>query len=276
MINAGYNYPAVQRGGSTASSQSDWLATPALSIPDRPNDGQPGEFCAASPMSSPGASTPSNGDSWNIFDDNFRKSIEPSPVTSPTMEIFDNTMLQYPQKAPQQIWSSTWSPDTNSQGPASSYLPLSMIYEPTTACEGGDGEQTENSVYPYQPLETYEGAQSLRKAAWGSAKHSRRASESSKSDRHSPRSKRRNSSSRTESISSNVKGHQLRSTKQGQRISYTEPDTKDDALKGPRASHNMVEKVRGVIFNFLGHAKSYCFCSLSWHNLWQGRNYSPV
>ncbi|CZR67384.1 uncharacterized protein PAC_17283 [Phialocephala subalpina] len=242
LPSAGYNYPAGQRGGCITSPQSDWFATPVLSTPDWPNDGQPGELYAASPISSPGISTPSNGDSWNVFDDSFRKSIGPSPLTSPTMDTFASPMMRYPQNASQQTWSSTWSPGIDSQRPASSYLPLSMIYDLSTACESGDGEETENSMYPYQSLDTYESPQSPRKAAWGSAKHTRRASESSKPDRHSTRSKRRVSSSRTESSSSPTKGHQLRSTKQGQRISYQEPDTTNDTLKGVRTSHNMVEK----------------------------------
>lgn len=242
LVDAGYNYPAGQRVGSTTSTQKDWLSSPVLSVPDWPNDGQPGEFYAASPISSSGVPTPSNGDSWNIFDDTFRKSIEPSPLTSPTMDTFVNPMINCPQNTSEPTWSSTWSPGINSEGLASSYLPHSMIYDLSAACESGNENETKTSMYSYQPPSTYESPQSPRKAAWGSPKHTRQSSRSSKPDRHPTRSRRRDSSSRAETVSSPTKGHQLRSTKQGHRISYTEPEGRNDSLKGARTSHNMVEK----------------------------------
>ncbi|KAE8440645.1 hypothetical protein EG329_006997 [Mollisiaceae sp. DMI_Dod_QoI] len=245
LMSAGSNYPAVQRGGN--SPRLDWLSSPTLNIPDWPKDSQPTDVYTASPISSPGVSTPSNGDSWNAFDESFRKSNDPSPLTSPTMDSFDSSNSRYPPNPAQMMWNSTWSPAVDPRGPGSSYLPLSLIYDPSTACDYEDVEETEMPIYSYRLSGLDETPQSPRKAAWGNSKHTRRASESSKPDRHSShsshssRTKRRNSSTRAETGAS-PKGHQLRSTKQGQRISYAENDTKNDGLKGARTSHNLVEK----------------------------------
>jgi len=161
-------------------------------------------------------------------------------LSSPTMDTFENGYLDYQQSIPQSAWTPGWS-GLSTQASASSFLPLSMIYDPSIACDNEAGDETETGTSSYQPSEIYESPQSPRKAAWGSSTHSRRTSSSSKSDRQSTRSKRRNSSTASET-GSTPKGHQLRSTKQGQRISYTESDVKSDSMKGARTSHNLVEK----------------------------------
>jgi len=242
MLSAGYGYPASQKFYNAVSPQQDWLSSPVLSIPDWSNDTQPGDAFSASPISSPGVSTPSNGDSWNVFDECLTESMDSSSLSSPTMDSFGNAVLVYPQNNSQTTWNSTWSPEINSQGSASSYLPLSMIHDPSTTCDDEAGDETETGMHHYQASEAYKSPQSPRKAAWGSPKHTRRSSGSSKPDRYSSRTKRRDSSTQSETGISPSKGHQLRSTKQGQRIAYTENDSKNDTPKGARTSHNLVEK----------------------------------
>jgi hypothetical protein len=102
-------------------------------------------------------------------------------------------------------------------------------------------EDDDGRIYGYSPSASADTAPQVpRKPAWGSPKETRRSSNSSKSEKHSSRNKKKDSSS-SSSKSSSKKGHQLRSTKPGQRISYTEEG--DPALdKGARTSHNLVEK----------------------------------
>lgn len=233
-LSAGYGYPASRKLCTSTSPQQGWLSSPLLTIPDWPNDDELNNFYAASPISSPELSTPSNGDLWNVFEKSFKKSIDPSPSSSPTMDSFGNSPFQ---SVSQPTWNSNWSPNT-SQRPVASYLPLSLIYYPT-ACEDEAGEHTEFGM-DYQPSEIYENPQSPHKAAWGNPKSTRRNSSGSKPERYSSRTKRRGSS---ESGVSGNKGHQLRSTRQGQRLAYTESDANDDTAKGARTSHNLVEKV---------------------------------
>lgn len=205
---------------------------------------------AASPISTPGLYIPSADDSWNLFDERFNKSIDISSLSDLTMDTFETGYPDYSQNGHQPAWNPDWSPGINAESTASSFLPLSMIYDPSVACDDEAADENETGTSSYQPSEIYETPQSPRKAAWGSPTHSRRTSSSPKADRQSTRSKRRNSSTASEN-GLTPKGHQLRSTKQGQRISYTESDVKNDSLKGARTSHNLVEKVSILELQFI-------------------------
>ena len=193
---------------------------------------------APSPISSAGLYTPSRDEAWNLFDDSFQKSMETIPL-SPTMDTFDNGYLDYPQIIPQSIWNPDWSPGISPPAPASPFLPLSLIYDPSVACDDEAGDETGTGTSSYPSSEIYESPQSPRKAAWGFSTPKRRTSSNSKPERQSTCSKRRSSSIE----GSAPRPHQLRSTKQGQKIVYAERNVKVNSLKGARTSHNLVEKV---------------------------------
>lgn len=179
-----------------------------------------------------------------FFQQKLPKFSNATPSSSPTMETFDNAYLDYPQSVPQSAWNPDWSQDSFPQAAASSCLPLSMIYDPSPTCDDEDGHDTEVQAKSDQLSEAPEPLQSPRKASWGSSSHTRKNSSSSKSDRPSTRRKRRNSSIAYDTSASIPTAHQLRSTKQGHKISYAEINVKNDNLKGARTSHNLVEKVR--------------------------------
>jgi hypothetical protein len=149
-------------------------------------------------------------------------------------------MTQHPMSVATSNWKSNWTQEFEQQPDTFSCSPLALMSEHILPQEVE--EEDHERIYGYSPSATTETTpQSPRKPAWGSPKQSRRSSNSSKCEKHSNRNKKKESGS-SSGKSSSKKGHQLRSTKPGQRISYAEEDDQISEDKGTRTSHNLVEK----------------------------------
>jgi hypothetical protein len=211
---------------------ADWTSAPALNIPDWPPADD--HTYATSPLSSPAIYSPTNSNTWNYFDENYEKAIEATP---PEKATFTNPMSDYPANVMQSSFNQSWTPDNDAQAP---FVSLSLVTD--SSAPGIGGEEDPDVVYPYcaSPTSTANSPHT-RRAGWGN--HSRRSSTSSKPEKTITRSKDKEVSKNKKSGSTHSKGHKLRSTKMGQKVLYAEKkDEKEDASKGARNSHNMVEK----------------------------------
>jgi Helix-loop-helix DNA-binding domain len=168
-------------------------------------------------------------------------------MTSPSTE----TLRASPSSYLQPDWNPNWT-QGNIQ-PAPSYVPLSLIYDPLTQRNHDENSLTEGSLYSPSSSLTFTGESSppaTIKKGWGTTKGrtSRRHSHAggSISGRHSSRVKEKEHQSppsKRSSVSGSSKGHQLRSTRTGHTISYSEQeDDPRTETTNSRTSHNMVEK----------------------------------
>jgi hypothetical protein len=210
-----------------------------LSIPDWPPENALNDDYATSPISSPGIYTPGHSDSWNFLDSSFKDAIRRDSFTPSTAENSGTSMTQYPTSVATSNWKSNWTQGFEQQPDTFSCSPLALMSEHILAQEVE--EEDHERIYGYSPSATTETTpQSPRKPAWGSPKESHRSFNSSKSEKHSSRNKKKERGSSSSKSSS--KGHQLRSTKPGQRISYADECDPAPEDKAVRTSHNVVEK----------------------------------
>jgi hypothetical protein len=203
-----------------------------LSIPDWPTETALNDDYATSPISSSGIYTPGHSDS------SFKDAIRRDSFTPSTGENSRISMTQYPMSVATSNWKSNWTQGFDQQPDAFSCSPLALMSEHILPQEVEEEDQ--ERIYGHSPSATTETIpQSPRKPAWGSPKESRRNSNSSKPEKHSSRRKKEHGISSSKSSS---KGHRLRSTKPGQRISYADECDPAPEDKGAKTSHNLVEK----------------------------------
>lgn len=243
----GYSGDYSSYGLSDTSNTGDWLSSPLLDAPEWPNDNIPNEAYAVSPSSTPELYTPQtlDLDSTDYFTRPFSPAAQPSSMMNSS-----GMSTAYPQVVPPSGLTTTWNQATAQSN--SSYVPLSLIHNPMAQpYEEVTAELTEGPILsPTLPLDFMEkhAPQVTFKGTWGTAKEStsRRQSSNSRPGKSSTRRKEKEhqTQSKRSSVSSTGKGHQLRSTRTGQRITYSEheDDERMEQSRNPKSSHNMVEK----------------------------------
>jgi len=244
-------------------------------LPSVPTASQwPSDAYAASPLSprASGLNGSSKDDPWTFFDgDSFREDSQLESFTDPAFSTFGATTLGYAPSVPAPTWNSNMIPDEVKESP-SSFLPLSAISTsfPTPDEEDDDDEEqgpTPNSTSQTEASSVSSPAttpQSSYKPAWGVSRprrpnpppsRSSRTSTSTKSSTDQSSDSRRRSTA--SSTTSSAKSRHLRSTRQGQRISFSSATSGkdataaggDDTSKHSRMSHNLVEKQYRVRLN---------------------------
>lgn len=242
---AGYQ-PTYECNDTT--SPGGGRSSPVLDPPVWPVGSELNDEYTNSPPSSPGIYTSQDVVSPNYFDRSFSDALQSSFMTIPSTE----TIRASPSSYLQPDWNPNWT-QGNIQ-PASSYVPLSLIHDPLTQRNPDENSLTEDPLYSPSSSLTFTGENSppvTIKKGWGTTKEptSRRHSHAggSRSGRHSSRVKEKEHQcppSKGSSVSCSSKGHRLRSTRTGHKISYSEQedDPRIETTNNSRTSHNKVEK----------------------------------
>ena len=241
---AGYQ-PTYECNDTT--SPGGGRSSPVLDPPVWPVDSELNDEYTNSPPSSPGIYSSQDVVSPKYFDRSFSDALQSSFMTIPSTETFRASPSSYLQPD----WNPNWT-QGNIQ-PASFYEPLSLIHDPLTQRNPDENSLTEDPLYSPSSSLTFTGENSppvTIKKGWGTTKKStsRRHSHAggSRSGRHSSRVKEKDQSppSKRSSVSCSSKGHQLRSTRTGHKISCSEQegDPKIETTNNSRTSHNKVEK----------------------------------
>ncbi|KAF4633532.1 hypothetical protein G7Y89_g4587 [Cudoniella acicularis] len=231
-------------------SGSDWMS---LASPDW----SPGEPQADPYVTTP-VSTPTSAafkSSWGYFDEGFKNGGPLKDTTSPASDTFRND-LGYSSNIPYTSWDPAWDMQNVTPAHTVAYLPLSTIQgQPLIHDPEGDGEYngtqqrylSYSNEGPSASSSTVVSAESAPKPKWGTSKGPRKKQDSSKSQgapahaKSGKKDQRRNSNHSSTPSSS----HQLRSTKNAQKLSYAPTSAAASATQttlNSKASHNQVEK----------------------------------
>jgi hypothetical protein len=240
-------YPSYEFGNT--ANPGDYLSSPVLDAPEWPADNEFADAYTISPLSSSDIYTPQEVEPQNYFDRSFSNALETSSTAAPTIETSRTPSGLYQQAVLQSDWNTNWTAEITPAVP--SYVPLFLVSPYFQGKGDGIDVMEVQAVYPFSTSNAYAGENSPEttfKQPWGSSTEPKRhpGSSQSKPGRRSSRikGKGQQAPSKRHSFSSSSKGHQLLSTRMGQKVSYSENDqeARTETPTHSRTSHNIIEK----------------------------------
>ena len=235
-------------GYNEQAGSGDWNSSPILLSPAWPVEHEVSDEFISSPLSSPGMYTPQEFDSQDFFDQPVSEALHPNAINP----LAATLRYSPPAYDPQLEWTPDWT-----QGniyPIPPYVPLSLIHDPLSQPIDSTVDLAEGSTYYPSSFAASpnreRSPQSSLKPAWQTAnepasrRHSHGGPRSGRNSSHVKEKEGLNSQPKRASMSASSKGHQLRSTRMGHRINYSERETMSSAepARTSKTSHNMVEK----------------------------------